>query len=141
MECIETILQRNNNIDTAVEKHWKEESDLKQKETEAIHDMVEMMGGEVEVDVDNDDYPIITYDGGRHSEYNSTICACVTSVKSFEKRGFKLFSVDIDECEDYECDRITFADIDQIYNYICGKFEEFCDEQKNGDLDEIGAQD
>lgn len=130
MEDIKKILEQNKSIDAAVEKHWKEEADLKQKETEAIHDMVKAMGGVVEVDAENDDYPIITYDGGRHAEYNSTICACVNSVKSIEMRGCKMFSVDIEECDDYDSSRIIFTDIDQIYDFVCAKFDDFCEENE-----------
>lgn len=141
MKSIQEIITGNESIDSRVDKHWKEQSELRQLETESIHDMVEIMGGQVEVDYEVDESPVITYDGGRHAEYNSTICAVVTNIKAIEKRGFKMFSVDLEECEDYESDRINFDDIDQIYNFVCGKFEDFVEEQKNADIDEIGQQD
>ena len=129
MEEIKNILKKNEELNAEVGKHWQEESDLRKREIEAIHDMVKTMGGTIEVDIENDNYPVIAYDGGNHIEYASTLCACVSSVKSTEQNGIKLFSVAIDECDDYDSDRIGFSDIDQIYDYVCDKFEEYLDKQ------------
>lgn len=128
MEEIEKILATTEKLTSDAAKHWDEAAELRTREIEAIHDMVKIMGGTIEVDMENDNYPVIAYDGGNHVEYASTLCACVSKVKAIEVKGFKLFSVDIDECEDYESDRMSFADIDQIYDYVCDKFGMYLEE-------------
>lgn len=129
MEDIKNILKKNEELNAAVVKHWDEAAELRTRENEAIHDMVKIMGGTLEVDMENDNYPVIAYDGGNHIEYASTLCSCVSKVKSIEEKGIKMFSVDIDECDDYESERMSFSDIDQIYDYVRYKFQEYLDKQ------------
>lgn len=93
---------------------------------DAIYDMLTELGGEYKVDFTLDeDYPIITYDGGNHAEYRSTICAVVTKIKANLKNGLKTFVVDIqDEEEDYEAERMYFGDVATIFDFVCGQFSE-----------------
>ena len=138
------ILKNSEKFDKKQQTHWKRQWKLNQEVTEAIHDMCKAMGGEIVIDNDIDDSPLITYDGGRHAEYNSTICGVVTAIRATEKRGFKQFQVDLEECEGYDCDRIEFDDACQIFDFVYYKFDEWLhdpDKDNDVDLDEIGEQD
>ena len=138
------ILKNSEKFDKKQQTHWKRQGKLNQEVTEAIHDMCKAMGGEIVIDNDIDDSPLITYDGGCHAEYNSTICGVVTAIRATEKRGFKQFQVDLEECEEYDCDRIEFDDACQIFDFVYYKFDEWLhdpDKDNDVDLDEIGEQD
>ena len=138
------ILNAAKKFDKKQENHWKKQGLLNKEVAEAIHDMCTAMGGEVVVDNDIDDSPIITYDGGRHAEYNSTICAVVTAIRAKEKNGFKTFQVDLEECEEYDSDRINFEDACQIFDFVYYKFDEWLGDpegEDEPDFDEIGEQD
>lgn len=129
MDRITEILQVNQEIENAAIKIWQAESELKKKETEAIHDMLAAMGGEISVDFDNDEYPIVIYDGGNHSEYASTINGIFRKIRPIEERGYKLFEVDFDEEPNYSCDRFCLSDIDSIFDYIRNKFSVYLFEE------------
>lgn len=124
---IDAIKAKNEGIDEQNALIWKMESETKKMMVESIHDMLTEIGGKVEVDFDmDDDYPIVTYDGGRHAEYNSTICGVVESVKAVEKNGIKDFTIDIqDEEDDYESDRLEHGDIATIFDFVKGEFESY----------------
>ena len=123
----ENILKNNTNINAEINKHWEKESELKQKEVEAIHDMLTAMGGEVEIDFDCDDYPCVIYDGGNHSEYASTINGVFSKIRAITERGFKMFEVDFDDEPHYDSSRFNLCDIDSIFDYISGKFNCYLD--------------
>lgn len=125
----EIIIKRNASLDRRVSKHWVEERKLRAKMIVAIHDMVSEMGG-IETNWEEDDcYPTIIYDGGRHPEYNSTISSVVNGVNAtFTQTGKKSFSVNLEEEENYSEDRMEFSDVDQVYNYVCYKYEDWLSE-------------
>ena len=124
---IDAIKAKNEGIDEQNALIWKMQSETKKMMVESIHDMLTEMGGKVDVDFDmDDDYPLVTYDGGRHAEYNSTICGVVESVKAVEKNGVKDFTIDIQyEETDYESDRLDHGDIATIFDFVCGQFSEY----------------
>lgn len=129
MDKITVILQVNQEIEKAASKIWQAESELKKKETEAIHDMLVAMGGELSVDFDNDEYPTVVYDGGNHVEYASTINGVFSKIRPIEERGYKLFEVDFNEEPNYCCDRFCLSDIDSIFDYIRTKFSAYLFEE------------
>lgn len=104
------------------------EGKLRNKMETSIFDMVTAMGGRIEVDFDNDDIPIVTYDGGRHPEYNATPCAQVQLIEPLEKNGFKRFRVDMDVCEEYESDRFDIESVEVIFDYVYWKFDDYCEQ-------------
>lgn len=124
----ENILKNNTNINAEVSAHWQRQSEIKEKECVSIYEMLSAMGGEVEVDFENDDYPTVIYDGGNHAEYASTINGIFTKIRAVEKRGCKMFEVDFEEENHYDSSRFDLGDVDQIFDYIQGKFEDWLDE-------------
>ncbi len=124
---IENLITKNESIDAQNAQIWAMESAAKKAMVESIHDMLTGMGGEAKVDFDmDDDYPLVTYDGGRHAEYNSTICGVVESVKATKKNGVKDFTIDIqDEETDYESDRLEHGDIASIFDFVKDKFIDY----------------
>lgn len=123
------ILAENEIIDSLFEVHCKVEQDIKERMCKSINDMCKAMGGVCEVDNDIDDSPLITYDGGRHSEYASTICGIVERVRATNKNKVKSFEVDLEQERNYEASRIDLGDVGQIYGFVCGKFEDFIEEE------------
>ena len=126
MTKYDVLKATNDSIDEQNALVWKMEHELSNRMNTAIYDMLQEMGGECCVDFDtDDDYPLITYDGGRHAEYNSTICAVVTRVKATTKNGFKCFTIDIqDEEDDYESERLDHGDIATIFDFVKSEFED-----------------
>lgn len=116
------ILAENEIIDSLFEAHCKAEQDIKERMCKSINDMCKAMGGVCEVDNDIDDSPLITYDGGHHCEYASTICGIVERVRATNKNTFE---VDLEQEPHYEASRIDLGDVGQIYDFVCGKYEEF----------------
>lgn len=127
---IENILSNNKTICAEITEHWQNDSRLKQKEVEAIHDMLAAMGGEVVVDTENDDYPTVTYDGGNHAEYASTINGFFTKIRAIEVRGYKLFEVDMESEAHYESSRFNLCDVDSIFDYVADKFADYISENE-----------
>lgn len=122
---IELLKQRIVKIDEKQVREWKRLANLRKQYVTAIYDMVKVMGGEVFVNMD-DDYPIVTYDGGNHAEYASTICGVVTKISAVKENRKKSFTIDIDGEEgDYNEDRLNTADVGVIFDYICGLFETY----------------
>ncbi len=119
------ILAENEIIDSLFEAHCKTKQDIKERMCKSINDMCEAMGGVCEVDNDIDVSPIITYDGGRHSEYASTICGIVERVRATNKNYVRSFEVDLEQESNYEASRIDLGDVGQIYDFVCVKYEEF----------------
>ena len=129
MENIEQILTANENINSECIKHWERQSQLRKNMCEAINAMCGAMGGEVLSDFDSDKYPpCVTYDGGNHPEYASTISSVVTAVRSVEINGVKTFEVDLDEEEGYSEDRLNFNDVSEIFDFIEANFGDFLEE-------------
>lgn len=125
----EQLKKRIAKVDDLQKREWKRLSNLNKKFVTAIHDMVEMMGGEV-YDYCGD-CQVITYDGGRHAEYASTTNAVVTRIASTKERNFKSFVIDIaDEEDDYSADRLNTADIGAIFDFVCEVFERFCENKE-----------
>ena len=138
------VLASVKNVDKKQTNFCKKMGTLNQEVTIAIHDMCKSMGGEVVVDTTIDSSPLITYDGGNHAEYNSTICGVVCAIRATEKNGYKTFQVDLEEEDEYDCDRIGFNDVCQIFDFVYGKFKDWLDDPDKDndiDIDEIGEQD
>ena len=68
----------------------------------------------------DDELPVISYDGGRHPEYASSIATVVYGVKLHQNHdGEESFSVDIDEDCNYEEYRMMFHEVKEIFNVLC----------------------
>lgn len=119
------ILAENEIIDSLFEAHCRAEQDIKERMCKSINDMCKAMGGVCEVDNDIDDSPLITYDGGHHCEYASTICGIVERVRATKNNTFE---VDLEQESYYEASRIGLGDVGQIYDFVCGKYEEFLED-------------
>ena len=122
------INERNTLIDGLMTDIHNMEGKLRNKMEESIFDMVTAMGGRIEVDFDNDDVPMVTYDGGRHPEYNATPFAQLQAVEPLEKNGFKRFRVDMDVCEEYESDRFDLNSVEAVFNFVYWKFDDYCEQ-------------
>jgi hypothetical protein len=143
-EANKVLLKNAKKFGKKQDNHWKKQSKLRKEVIENIYDMCKAMGGEIVIDYENDDCPLIAYDGGRHIEYNSTLCAAVNTIRAIEKNGFKLFQVDLEEEEEYDCDRIEFPDICQIFDFVYYKFDEWLDDpdkDNDAETNKIGEQD
>ena len=125
-------IKRNKEINNDLSQHDEMERRLRSEMNVAIYDMVECMGGRVESEDDDDDYPIfLSYDGGNHIEYASNMFSRLNAVFCTSNNGLKSFSVDIEDCDDYDEYRMVFADVTAVYEWVCGKFEEFLTENGN----------
>lgn len=115
------ILAENKIIDSLFELNRNAEQNLKERMCKSINDMCEAMGGVCEVDTVIDSSPLITYGGG----YDSDGYGIVERVKATNNNNVKSFEVDLEEESDYEASRISPCDVYEIYNFVCGKYEEF----------------
>ena len=78
--------------------------------------------GRIEFDEDNDDeYICIAYDGGNHPEYASNICSQCYAVKLNERGNI---SVEIEETDDYEHNRIETIEIYDIAFVVYNKLND-----------------
>lgn len=75
----------------------------------------ETEGKRIEIDEEKSGYLWVNYDGGRHSEYNSNVFSTVHGVFLNEQGRICL---DIDDCEEYEIDRINWDDVVSIAEFI-----------------------
>lgn len=124
----ENILKTNESINSKLSKFWLTMGDIKKEICESINEMLNEMGGEIEVDYANDEYPpVVVYDGGNHPEYASTISAIVQSVKAVEIRGFKTFEVNLEDEPEMSYDRFEFGDVVQIFDFVKARYEDFCE--------------
>lgn len=123
------MIERNNKISNKADLHRKKQGEIRAEMVVAIHEMVTEMGGKVEVDYDCDDPISISYDGGRHPEYASNLYADVYSVKATMVKGWeskeekKSFSVEIEETDDYNENRMNYDDVEQVFDFVCDKYE------------------
>lgn len=118
-------IQRNQLLDACIQSHWEKEKMLRKQISEAIYDMLQEMGGKIEIDwSDDDDYPCIAYDGGNHVEYASTLSSSVECIKAVLDKDAKTFSVDCEDTIDYNEERMLFEDVIQVYEYVCMKYGE-----------------
>lgn len=124
------ILKRNEKLSNQLVKLYEMERKKRAKMIVSIHDMVIEMGGLV-VEED-DDYPLMTYDGGRHAEYNSTINACVEGVNAtFNQDGSKSFSVNLDEEPNYDEQRMNFDDVCTIFDFVRERYESWLQDMED----------
>lgn len=123
--------------------HWSYEKELKTRVIDAIYDMMEEMGVDKIDFTPNDDYdrPCISYDGGNHPEYNSTICAEVYSVKRYLKEydfvgtHRKAISVDIIDCTDnYEDTRMNLEDVASVFDIVAEMYSFKKEYFKDGEI-------
>lgn len=130
------MIERNKKISDKAEAHSKEQSKIRAEMVVAIHDMLTEMGGKAEVDCDWVDLISISYDGGSHPEYASNVFADVYSVKATMTRGwvegeeadkdknvFKSFSVELEESDDYNENRMNYEDVEKIFDFVCAEYE------------------
>lgn len=136
------MIERSNKISNKADAHRKEQTKIRKEMVEAIHEMLTEMGGEVEVGYDDYDEPFsISYDGGRHPEYNSNLYTDVYSVKATMVKGFeceeekKSFSVEIEETDDYNEKRMNYDDVEQVFDFVRAKYESW-DEDMEDDSDD-----
>ena len=132
------MIERNNQISNQLEAYLKGQNPIREQMAVAIHDMVTEMGGVVETDwEDENDYPLISYDGGRHPEYASNLYADVYSVKATMVKGWeskeekKSFSVEIEETDDYNENRMNYDDVEQVFDFVCDKYESWISDMED----------
>ena len=108
---------------------------------EAIYDYLMKKNGKIFLPADIE--PIgITYDGGNHPEYAANPYSIVYSVTAKMYNGQKSFSVELNECDDYDKDRMTINDITTILEAVVGEgMHEGDDMASDIDEDEIGQLD
>lgn len=75
----------------------------------------EAEGKRIDIDEEESGYLWVTYDGGRHPEYNSNVFSVVHGVFLNEQGNICL---DIADCEEYEIDRITWDDVVSIAEFV-----------------------
>ena len=127
------LIEKNNKISNRLHEAYQEMREVKAQMVNAIHDMLSNMGA-IKIDWDEDeDYPIISYDGGHHSEYASSLCASVNAIKPcFNKYdGKKSFSVDLEDENDYCENRMCFDDVAQIFEFVCCKYESYISDMED----------
>lgn len=136
------MIERSNKISNKAYLHRKEQIEIRNEMVVAIHEMLTEMGGEVYVDYDDYVEPFsIFYDGGSHPEYASRRYSDVYSVKATIVNGLKCeeekksFSVKIEESDDYNESRINYYDVEEIFDFVRGKYESW-DEDMEDDSDE-----
>lgn len=116
-------------MDGKIKSIYKNIIENRDKIEELIHDMVESKGGIVVIREGNDDeYCYISYDGGNHPEYASTLCAFVNSVRSIiNHSGKKTFDVDVDSSDGsyledtYDAYRMNFDDLVNVFDFVKNK--------------------
>ena len=130
------MIEKNQKISNKADAHRKEQGEIRKEMITAIHEMVTEMGGKVEVDYDSDEPFSISYDGGRHPEYASNLYADVYSVKATMVKRWeseeekKSFSVEIEETDDYKENRMNYDDVEQVFDFVCAKYEEWLEDME-----------
>lgn len=118
------MIERNNGIQNQIDEVISLKAKARTQMKEAIYDMVSEMGGAIDVNWDDDsDYPILTYDGGNHPEYASTLYSSLSRVDAVLKDGVKTFKVDIEDATNYAESRMDFSDVVQVFEYVCMRYE------------------
>lgn len=64
----------------------------------------------------DDLYVTVSYDGGRHPEYASNAFSNVNSVY-LNKKGRVV--LDIDDCDEYEIENLTFDELYAVAEFVC----------------------
>ena len=106
------------NIDREVSSTLLSMQNLRMKMCESIHDMInEISDGSVRFR--EDDIPMVSYDGGNHAEYASTLATEVVGASSAEIGKRKTFALNLYYEEDnYDEPRMLFEDVVCIYDHI-----------------------
>lgn len=131
------MIERNNKISNKADSHRKEQGEIRAEMVVAIHEMLTEMGGKVEVDFDSDESFSISYDGGRHPEYASNLYSDVYAVKATMVKGWeseeekKSFSVEIEETDDYSENRMNYDDVEQVFDFVCDKYESWISDMED----------
>ena len=79
-------------------------------------------------DAIDDEYVTVTYDGGRHPEYDSNAFSNVGAVYLDEKGNIML---DTDDCDEYEIDNITWDELYTLAEYVYNHALPFWKAQEN----------
>lgn len=117
-------IEQNRLLDNVISSHWQKQKMIRTQVSEAVHNMLQEIGGKIEIEWDDDsDYPIICYDGGNHVEYASTMSSSVECIKATLENDVKTFAVDCEDAVDYDENRMLFEDVIQVYEYVCMKYE------------------
>ena len=117
------MIERNNKISNKADSHRKEQGEIRSEMVVAIHEMLTEMGGRAEVDYDCDDQISISYDGGRHPEYASNLYADVYAVKATMVKVWESKEEKIEVTDDYNENRMNYDDVEQIFDFVCDKYE------------------
>lgn len=75
----------------------------------------EAEGKRIDIDEEESGYLCVTYDGGRHPEYDSNPFSTIHGVFLNEQGKICL---DIDDCEEYGIDRINWDDVVSIAELV-----------------------
>lgn len=123
-----------NELKDKIKKHYTEQNELTLEISKAIYDLCKENGGTIsfdERDEENqlngwaDEYglPEIIYDGGRHPEYQSSLCCNVWSVSAMDYKDkidgktYNVFSVETEEGE-LKWYRLFFDDVANLLENI-----------------------
>ena len=129
----DAITAKNEKISKRLDEYVEEACRIRKMMVAAIYDMASKMGGFVEYYADEYDYEplLISYDGGSHPEYASSLYCDVYSVKAVDG---KTFSVELDETKSYEESRMSFDDVASIFKFVRSMYEKsVCDSESNAD--------
>lgn len=124
-------IEQNSFLDKSISFHFQKQRMLRTMVSEAVHNMLQEMGGKIEIKWDDDsDYPVICYDGGNHVEYASTMASSVKCIRATLENDVKAFAVDCEDAVDYDENRMLFSDVIQVYDYVCMKYEDWNNENE-----------
>ena len=118
-------------IDNRINKHYTERALFRKEICLAIHDMLDELGGVLQVidDEHEDDYIGICYDGGSRVEYDSTMNSSLDGVRSttakdpFTNEEYDTFSVNCEDESDVEEYRLMFDDVTSIFDFVFERYK------------------
>lgn len=118
-------------IDKRISKHYSERGLFRKEICLAIHDMLDELGGELQVTdgEHEDDYIGICYDGGNHAECDSTMnssleSVCSTTAKDpFTNEEYETFYADCEDESGVEEYRLMFDDVTSIFYFVLARYK------------------
>lgn len=113
-------------MDDTINGIYAKQRDNRKKIEELVYEMVDSKGGTINLKENIDDeYCYISYDGGVHPEYKSTVSANVCSVSTdTDYKGNKTFNVHLEDTEGetldetYQAYRMNFDEVVDVFDFV-----------------------